>query len=178
MLADHCPFLAAPSSPPQHLLACSQITHSSDYFKELHAFAVRLIHEGLAYVCHQSGDEIKASREAKAPSPFRDRPAAESLRLFDDMRRCVQCRSSVGFVLELPMPPYAPHAILSPQPFPPLLDHQPLIPQGPGGRGRRHAAPEDGPWQRQLQHVRPSAALHNPHHALDHLLTALTPGTT
>ena len=65
----------------------SAVTYSSDYFAELHAFAVRLIETGNAYVCHQTAEEIKASREARAPSPWRDRPAAESLALFEDMRR-------------------------------------------------------------------------------------------
>jgi tRNA synthetases class I (E and Q), catalytic domain len=63
------------------------VTHSSDYFDQLHAFAVKLIKDGNAYVCHQSGDEIKTAREAGGMSPWRDRPAAESLRLFEDMRR-------------------------------------------------------------------------------------------
>ncbi len=42
-------------------------THSSDYFEELHALAIRLIKNGLAYVCHQTKEEISACREvAKA----------------------------------------------------------------------------------------------------------------
>ncbi len=64
-----------------------KVTYSSDYFHELHAFAVKLIEMGHAYVCHQNGDEIKASREKKEPSPWRDRPKEESLKLFEDMRR-------------------------------------------------------------------------------------------
>ena len=35
----------------------------------------------------QTKDEIEASREKREPSPWRDRPVAESLALFDDMRR-------------------------------------------------------------------------------------------
>ena len=64
-----------------------EVTYSSDYFDQLHDLAVQLIKSGHAYVCHQSADEIRASREARAPSPWRDRPVEESLRLFDDMRR-------------------------------------------------------------------------------------------
>ena len=64
-----------------------KITYSSDYFHELHALAVQLIKSGHAYVCHQNGDEIKESREKKEPSPWRDRPIEESLKLFDDMRK-------------------------------------------------------------------------------------------
>jgi glutaminyl-tRNA synthetase len=64
-----------------------KITFSSDYFHELHALAVKLIETGNAYVCHQTGDEIKASREKREPSPWRDRPKEESLKLFEDMRK-------------------------------------------------------------------------------------------
>ena len=65
----------------------AKITYSSDYFDQLHALAVKLIETGNAYVCHQTGDEIKASREKREPSPWRDRPKEESLKLFEDMRK-------------------------------------------------------------------------------------------
>lgn len=64
-----------------------KVTYSSDYFKQLHALAVELIKAGKAYVCHQKGEEIAASRAARKDSPWRDRPIAESLALFEDMRR-------------------------------------------------------------------------------------------
>lgn len=64
-----------------------EVTHSSDYFDQLYAFAVRLIDADLAYVCHQTGDEIEQSRKMLEPSPWRRRPVAESRRLFEDMRR-------------------------------------------------------------------------------------------
>jgi glutaminyl-tRNA synthetase len=63
------------------------VTHSSDYFSELHAIAVKLIESGHAYVCHQSPSEVKASRDARVGSPWRDRPVEESLRAFSDMTR-------------------------------------------------------------------------------------------
>ena len=63
------------------------VTYSSDYFPRLHALAVDLIKAGHAYVCHQTPAEIKAAREARAPSPWRDRPVAESLALFSSMTR-------------------------------------------------------------------------------------------
>ena len=66
--------------------APTQITYSSDYFTQLHALAVRLIEGGHAYVCHQTSAEISESRANKQDSPWRDRPIAESLRLFEDMR--------------------------------------------------------------------------------------------
>mmetsp|Transcript_9586 Transcript_9586/g.20421 ORF Transcript_9586/g.20421 Transcript_9586/m.20421 type:complete len:801 (+) Transcript_9586:112-2514(+) len=66
-----------------------KITYSSDYFDQLYDFAVQLIKSGNAYVCHQTKDEIEVSREKREPSPWRDRPIEESLKLFEDMRRGV-----------------------------------------------------------------------------------------
>jgi len=70
-----------------------RVTHSSDYFEQLYGFAVALIRKGCAFVCHQSKEEMEASREiAKARdgrdpnSPWRDRPIEESLREFEAMR--------------------------------------------------------------------------------------------
>lgn len=63
-----------------------KVTYSSDYFQELYDFAVLLIQKGLAYVDHQTPEEIKEFREKKMNSPWRDRPIQESLKLFDDMR--------------------------------------------------------------------------------------------
>ncbi|KAK9832832.1 hypothetical protein WJX81_005150 [Elliptochloris bilobata] len=65
----------------------AKVTYSSDYFAQLHELAVQLIRSGHAYVDHQTPDDMKASREAREPSPWRDRPVEESLRLFSDMRR-------------------------------------------------------------------------------------------
>jgi glutaminyl-tRNA synthetase len=62
------------------------ITHTSDYFQQLYDFAIALIKKGLAYVCHQTKAEVKNSREQRTPSPWRDRPIAESLREFELMR--------------------------------------------------------------------------------------------
>lgn len=36
-----------------------KVTYSSDYFDQLHAFAVQLIKGGHAYVDHQTAEEIK-----------------------------------------------------------------------------------------------------------------------
>ena len=71
------------------------ISYASDYFQQLYDFAVELIRRGCAYVCHQTGEEIKASRERREDSPWRDRPIAESLRLFDEMRRGLWAEGSV-----------------------------------------------------------------------------------
>ncbi|PQQ04519.1 glutamine--tRNA ligase isoform X2 [Prunus yedoensis var. nudiflora] len=64
-----------------------KITYTSDYFQDLYDLAVELIRRGHAYVDHQTPDEIKEYREKKMNSPWRDRPIAESLKLFEDMRR-------------------------------------------------------------------------------------------
>jgi glutaminyl-tRNA synthetase len=65
--------------------------HASDYFEQLYAWAVHLIETGHAYVDDLSADEIREHRgtltEPGRDSPWRDRPAAESLDLFERMRR-------------------------------------------------------------------------------------------
>ena len=64
---------------------------ASDYFGQLYAWAVDLIHDGKAYVDDLSADEIRAYRgtltEPGRNSPWRDRPIAESLDLFERMRQ-------------------------------------------------------------------------------------------
>lgn len=62
----------------------AKITHSSDNFQQLYEWAKILIEKGLAYVCHQGADEMKGFNPL--PSPWRDRPIAESLQLFEDMK--------------------------------------------------------------------------------------------
>uniref|UniRef100_A0A6Q2XFA3 Glutamine--tRNA ligase n=1 Tax=Esox lucius TaxID=8010 RepID=A0A6Q2XFA3_ESOLU len=61
------------------------VTHASDYFQTLYDLAVELIRRGHAYVCHQRGEELKGHNPP--PSPWRERPAEESLVLFDRMRQ-------------------------------------------------------------------------------------------
>ena len=73
-----------------------KITHASDQFDALHALAVKLIEKGLAYVCHQTKDEISVSREKREPSPWRDTPVAENLRKFADMRRGLYAEGEVS----------------------------------------------------------------------------------
>lgn len=58
-----------------------KITHSSDYFQELYDFAVVLIKKGLAYVCHQTAEEVKGFDAP--PSPYRDRNVSTNLALFE-----------------------------------------------------------------------------------------------
>ena len=62
------------------------VYYASDYFQELWDFAEWLIMEGRAYVDEQSAEIIAQQKgtttKAGTNSPFRDRPAEESLRLF------------------------------------------------------------------------------------------------
>ena len=64
--------------------------HASDYFDQIHAWALELIGKGLAYVCDQTVEEVRAARgtltEAGTDSPFRGRSAGENLDLFARMR--------------------------------------------------------------------------------------------
>ncbi|XP_076289861.1 glutaminyl-tRNA synthetase [Lasioglossum baleicum] len=62
----------------------AKITYSSDNFEQLYEWAVKLIEKGLAYVCHQSSEEIKGFNPP--PSPWRNRPISENLQLFQDMK--------------------------------------------------------------------------------------------
>ena len=68
-----------------------RLAHASDYFPEFYEFALELIRQGLAYVDHQTADEIRRSRgtltEPGTNSPFRDRPVDENLELFAAMTR-------------------------------------------------------------------------------------------
>ncbi len=65
------------------------IYYASDYFQKLWDLAVALIKEGKAYVDEQSAEQIAAQKGTPTTpgteSPFRNRPAEESLRLFEEM---------------------------------------------------------------------------------------------
>jgi glutaminyl-tRNA synthetase len=63
---------------------------ASDYFDQLYAYAEELIEKGLAYVCSQPAEEIRAYRgtltEPGKDSPFRDRSVEENMDLFRRMK--------------------------------------------------------------------------------------------
>ncbi len=63
---------------------------ASDYFDFMYAAAEHLIESGNAYVDEQSAEEMRRNRgtltEPGRPSPWRERPAAESLARFREMR--------------------------------------------------------------------------------------------
>ena len=66
------------------------IFFASDYFDFMYEAAQYLITSGHAYVDEQSADDMRKNRgtltEAGTPSAWRDRPAAESLQRFAEMR--------------------------------------------------------------------------------------------
>lgn len=66
-----------------------KLVYASDYFQDLWDFAEWCILQGRAYVDEQTSEDIAAQKgtptQAGTNSPFRDRPAEESLRLFREM---------------------------------------------------------------------------------------------
>jgi len=67
-----------------------RLFYASDYFERLYDYAVQLIKMGRAYVCDLSADQIREYRgtltEPGRESPYRNRPVAENLDLFQRMR--------------------------------------------------------------------------------------------
>ena len=68
----------------------SHLYYASDYFDLLYRFAESFIVHGLAYVDSQSAEDMRTRRgtltEGGLASPYRERPAEESLALFRRMR--------------------------------------------------------------------------------------------
>jgi glutaminyl-tRNA synthetase len=67
-----------------------EICYASDYFDQLYSWAQYLITEGKAYICELNSDDMRAFRgtltEPGKNSPFRERPAMESLNLLEEMK--------------------------------------------------------------------------------------------
>ena len=67
------------------------IRYSSNYFDQLHQYAIELINKGLAYVCFLNADETREYRgtlkEPGKNSPYRDTSPEENLALFEKMRK-------------------------------------------------------------------------------------------
>ena len=65
------------------------VYYASDYFQQLWDFAIWLIKKGRAYIDEQTSEEIAqqkgSPKEPGTPSPYRDRPVEENLRLFASM---------------------------------------------------------------------------------------------
>ena len=68
-----------------------RIFYASDYFDQLHAWAIQLIKSGKAYVCDLSAEEVRKYRgtltEPGKESPYRNRSVEENLDLFERMRQ-------------------------------------------------------------------------------------------
>jgi len=67
-----------------------RLYYASDYFDQLYEYALRLIRDGKAYVCHLSPEKIRDYRgtltEPGKDSPYRNRSVEENLELFERMR--------------------------------------------------------------------------------------------
>ena len=65
------------------------VYYASDYFDKLWEFAIWLIEKGMAYVDEQTSEQIAEQKGTPTlpgqPSPFRDRPIEENLKLFKQM---------------------------------------------------------------------------------------------
>lgn len=65
------------------------IYYASDYFQQLWDFAIWMIKKGKAYIDEQTSEQIAQQKgtptEPGSPSPYRDRPIEENLRLFEQM---------------------------------------------------------------------------------------------
>ena len=72
--------------------------YASDYFDQFYAWAIKLIKEGKAYIDEQPQEEISKQRttptEPGIESPYRNRPAEESLKIFEEMKNGVHADGS------------------------------------------------------------------------------------
>ena len=63
---------------------------ASDYFGQLYTWAKQLVTDGKAYICELDAEQMREYRgtltEVGKNSPFRERPAAESLELLEQMK--------------------------------------------------------------------------------------------
>ncbi|MEN9662689.1 MAG: hypothetical protein RL324_1638 [Verrucomicrobiota bacterium] len=92
-IAHGKPDFYAASVPPSdlgHPTSGTEPFYASDYFEQIHAYAVTLITLGRAYVCDLSPKETEEYRGSPdkpgRDSPYRNRSAAENLDLFARMR--------------------------------------------------------------------------------------------
>ncbi len=68
-----------------------RLHYASDYFEQIYQYTLGLIRDGKAYVDDLTADQIREHRgtltRPGTESPWRDRPAAENLDLFERMRK-------------------------------------------------------------------------------------------
>ncbi|UOD35233.1 glutamine--tRNA ligase/YqeY domain fusion protein [Deferribacteraceae bacterium V6Fe1] len=64
--------------------------YASDYFQQMYDYAIQLIKQGQAYVCHLTPEEMRRYRgtltEPGKESPYRNRSIEENLELFEKMK--------------------------------------------------------------------------------------------
>ncbi len=69
----------------------NRLYYTSDYFRKLYDFAIILIKKGVAYICELTAEEFSEYRGTPElpgkESPWRNRPAAENLQLFERMKK-------------------------------------------------------------------------------------------
>ena len=83
------------------------IYYASDYFQKLWDFAMWMIENGHAYVDEQTSEQIAQQKgtptEPGTPSPYRDRPIEENLRLFRHMNTAEAVEGSMVLRAKLDM---------------------------------------------------------------------------
>ncbi len=83
------------------------IYYASDYFQKLWDFAIWMIENGHAYVDEQTSEQIAQQKgtptEPGTPSPYRDRPIEENLRLFRHMNTAEAVEGSMVLRAKLDM---------------------------------------------------------------------------
>jgi len=83
------------------------IYYASDYFQKLWDFAIWMIKNGHAYVDEQTSEQIAQQKgtptEPGTPSPYRDRPIEENLRLFKHMNTAEAVEGSMVLRAKLDM---------------------------------------------------------------------------
>ena len=83
------------------------VYYASDYFEKLWDFAIWLINKGMAYVDEQTSEQIAEQKgtptQPGKPSPYRDRPIKENLRLFQHMNTAEAVEGSMVLRAKLDM---------------------------------------------------------------------------
>ncbi len=68
-----------------------EVRYASQYFEQLFEYAKQLVRKNLAFVCDQTGEEMRRTRGSLtgpgSPSPFRERSAKVNLDLLERMRQ-------------------------------------------------------------------------------------------
>ena len=89
------------------------VYYASDYFQKLWDFAIWMIKNGHAYVDEQTSEQIAEQKGTPTtpgkPSPYRDRPVEENLRLFEQMNTPEAVEGSMVLRAKLDMAEFVPH---------------------------------------------------------------------